>query len=254
MLSLNRIKFIRSLLAKKTRSDEKLFIVEGVKLVEELLLSSYKIHSIYAIQAWVEANQQLLIKLNINYAVITPNELERIAQLTTPNQVLALVHQPETVLNLNTLQGKMVLGLDNVADPGNLGTIIRIADWFGIDTIVCSPNTVEHYNTKVVQASMGSFFRVNVFYTALGQFIAEYKEQTTHPVYAAALGGKNVYNTDTKAPCLLVMGSESHGISKELEGLATGIVTIPAFEGSKAESLNVAVSTAIICGEIRRKG
>ncbi len=255
MLSPNRIKFIRSLADKKIRSSEKLFTVEGVKPVEELLLSGYKIHSIYAVADWVDARQPLLDKLNANYAAVTPKELERISQLNTPNQVLAVVHQTETVLEVNTLNGKMVLALDNVADPGNLGTIIRIADWFGISTIVCSPNTVDSHNQKVVQASMGSFFRVNVFYADLVEFITGYKQQhPQQPVYAATLGGKDLYSEEIKAPCLLVMGSESHGISADVEKLATSLITIPQFTGSKAESLNVAVSTAIICGEIRRKG
>lgn len=255
MLSPNRIKFIRSLADKKIRSSEKLFTVEGVKPVAELLLSGYKIHSIYAVAEWIDAHQQLLDMLNVSYAAINPKELERISQLNTPNQVLALVYQTETVLEVNKLKDKMVLALDNVADPGNLGTIIRIADWFGIDTIICSPNTVDSYNQKVVQASMGSFFRVNIFYTNLVEFILSYKQQhLQHPIYAATLGGKGLYQSEIKAPCLLVMGSESHGISPEIEKLATDLITIPAFAGSKAESLNVAVSTAIICGEVRRKG
>lgn len=255
MLSSNQIKFLRSLSAKKTRNDEKLFVVEGIKLVDELLVSACKIHSIYGTDAWIQSQCALLDRKQVDYYTITQTELERVSQLNTPNQVLAVVHQPDTNLNLNTLQGKMVLALDNVADPGNLGTIIRIADWFGIDTIICSETTVELYNNKVVQASMGSFFRVKVHYATLVDAIEQYKELFPgQGVYAAVLGGTDLYQSDIKCPCMLVMGSESHGISADAQKLATHKVTIPPYAGSGAESLNVAVSTAILCAEVRRKG
>lgn len=255
MLSSNQIKFLRSLSAKKTRNNEKLFVVEGIKLVDELLVSSCKIHSIYAIGAWIESHYTLLDRKQVDYYTITQTELERVAQLNTPNQVFAVVHQPDTNLSLNTLAGKMVLALDNVADPGNLGTIIRIADWFGIDTIICSDNTVELYNNKVVQASMGSFFRVKVRYAGLADAITQYKQLFPNQgIYAAVLGGTDLYQSDIKSPCMLVMGSESHGISADVQKLATHKVTIPPYAGSGAESLNVAVSTAILCAEVRRKG
>lgn len=255
MLSANQIKFLRLLATKKGRTDENLFIVEGVKLVEELLHSAYKIHSIYGLEGWIEANRAVLNQKKVAHTTVNAAELERISQLNTPNQVFAVVNQSDTNINLNTLEGKMVLALDNVADPGNLGTIIRIADWFGIKSIICSPNTVELYNTKVVQASMGSFFRVNVFYAGLEESISQYKQLFPgQPVYAAVLGGKDLYQSGIAAPCMLVMGSESHGISTAVQELATEKITIPAYAGSGAESLNVAVSTAIICAEIRRKG
>jgi RNA methyltransferase, TrmH family len=250
-----KLSFYAACLQKKTRNDEKLFVVEGIKLVDELLVSACKIHSIYGTDAWIESHYQLLDRKQADYYTITQTELERVSQLNTPNQVFAVVHQPDTNLNLNTLQGKMVLALDNVADPGNLGTIIRIADWFGIDTIICSENTVELFNNKVVQASMGSFFRVKVRYAGLVDVIAQYKQLFPHQgIYAAVLGGTDLYQSDIKSPCMLVMGSESHGISADVQKLATHTVTIPPYAGSGAESLNVAVSTAILCAEVRRKG
>lgn len=253
MLTPNRIKFLRSLSAKKARTDEGLFTVEGVKPVDELLGSTYKIHSVYGLPDWIAANEKRLQRANIEYHLTSQTELERISQLTTPNNVVALAYQNKPTFAVNTLKGKLVLVLDGVGDPGNMGTIIRIADWFGIDTVVCSANSVEQYNPKTVQAAMGSLFRVGVFYTDLVTFITEYKSEFAgNGVYAANLGGENLYGKPIKTPCLLVMGSESHGISKPVEKLATGLITIPSFGNSKAESLNVAVSTAIICGEIRR--
>lgn len=254
MLSANRIKLLRSLSAKKTRADEGLFTVEGIKPVGELLDSSLKIHSIYAVDEWINQNRQQLAVCGAEVVTVTNKELERISQLSTPNQVVAVAHQPTANLKLNALGNKLVLGLDGIADPGNLGTIIRIAEWFGIDTLVCSTNSVELYNPKTVQATMGSLFRVNVFYTDLDKFVADYKAACTNPVCAAVLGGDDLYASPVKSPCLLLMGSESHGLSNALIAASTHKITIPAAAHSKAESLNVGVSTAIIVAELRRKG
>lgn len=253
MLSVNRIKFLRTLSAKKTRVSEGLFTVEGVKPVAELLGSSIKIHSVYAVDEWVAQHKQLLAVSGAEVVTVTATELERISQLSTPNQVFAVAHQPQTTLNINALGDKLVLALDDVSDPGNMGTIIRIADWFGIDTIICSPNTVELYNPKTVQSTMGSLFRVNVFYTDLLPAIADYKKAHKNPVCAAVLGGDDLYASTVKSPCLLLMGSESHGLSAELTNESTHKITIPSAPGSKAESLNVGVSTAIIVSELRRR-
>jgi TrmH family RNA methyltransferase len=253
MLSTNRIKFLRSLTAKKTRADEGLFTVEGVKPVAELLGSPIKIHSVYALNGWIMEYKTQLAASGAEVVTVTEKELERISQLATPNQVLALAYQPTVALDINALGNKLVLALDDVSDPGNMGTIIRIADWFGIDTIICSPNTVELYNPKTVQATMGSLFRVNVFYTDLKPFVEEYKATYNNPVCAAVLGGEDLYTSPIKAPCLLLMGSESHGLSAELINASTRKITIPAAAGSKTESLNVGVSTAVIVSELRRR-
>ncbi|UPT67481.1 MAG: RNA methyltransferase [Sphingobacteriales bacterium JAD_PAG50586_3] len=253
MLSVNRIKFLRSLSAKKTRVFEGLFTVEGAKPVAELLGSAIKIHSVYAVDEWITQHKQLLAFSGAELVPVTYTELERISQLATPNQVFAVAHQPQAHLDLNTLGDKLVLALDDVSDPGNMGTIIRIADWFGIDTIVCSPNTVEQYNPKTVQATMGSLFRVNVFYTDLLPFVEDYKKAHKNPVCAAVLGGDDLYASPVKSPCLLLMGSESHGLSVGLINASTHKITIPAAVGSKAESLNVGVGTAIIVSELRRR-
>jgi TrmH family RNA methyltransferase len=253
MLSANRIKFLRTLSAKKTRVAEGLFTVEGVKPVAELLGSAIKIHSVYAVNEWITQHRQLLAVSGAEVVTITHTELERISQLTTPNQVFAVAHQPQTTLDINALGDKLVLALDDVSDPGNMGTIIRIADWFGIDTIICSPNTVELYNPKTVQSTMGSLFRVQVFYTDLLPAIADYKKAHNNPVCAAVLGGDDLYASPVQTPCLLLMGSESHGLSAELINTSTHKITIPSAPGSKAESLNVGVSTAIIVSEFRRR-
>jgi RNA methyltransferase, TrmH family len=254
MLSAARIKFIRSLSTRKIRAAERLFTVEGVKPVAELLASGYKVHSIYALPQWIAQNKTLLAKSKTEVNPVTDTELERITQLSTPNQVLALVFMPTNQLSINTLKDKLVLALDNLADPGNLGTIIRVADWFGIDTIICSENTVEQYNPKTVQATMGSLFRLNMQYVSLENFIERYKTAyPTHPIAAAVLGGEDLYAQALQTPCLLVMGSESHGISPAVVDMCTHKLTIPAYGASGAESLNVAVSTAIICAELRRQ-
>ncbi len=253
MLSANRIKFLRSLSTKKARNDEGLFIVEGVKPVDELLSSGFKIHSVYGLEGWINNHTERLTQLGVEHFTLNPTDLERISQLNTPNQVFAVGVQRQAHYNLADLGKGLVLALDNVTDPGNLGTIIRIADWFGAAAVVCSPGTVEVYNPKTVQSAMGSLFRVPVHYMPLDSFIADYKNvHQANGVYAAVLGGNDLYTAGAALPCLLVMGSESHGISAAIVDMATHKVTIPAYGNSGAESLNVAVSTAIICAELRR--
>lgn len=240
MLSKNELKYIQSLCQKKQRQEERLFLVEGAKLVEELLLTSYEVKHIYALPAWAEKHSRLP-----NLTVITESELERISNLQTPNQVLAVVAQPEQAAS-PVLENQLTLVLDNIQDPGNLGTIIRIADWFGIQQIVASPDTVEHYNPKVIQSTMGSFARVQVWYRPLLPFLQAVKL----PVYGALLTGKNLYEEIPLKEGLLLIGNESKGIAPELLQFISHPITIPRI--GRAESLNAAVAAGIIVSHLTR--
>lgn len=246
MLSKSQISFIKSLHQKKYRKENGIFIIEGIKSIIEFLKSDYQIHSIY----YTSKTSATLPKVsaNINLFEVTEAELQKISTLQTPQHILALVHIPsKKEVDLNALQNAFSLVLDDVQDPGNLGTIIRTADWFGIKTIICSENTVEAYNPKTVQSTMGSLCRVNIIYTSLVPFLKSIKL----PIYGALLDGENIYQTNWGNEGLILLGNEGHGIGKELIEQITVPVTIPRF--GAAESLNVAVSAAIFCSEISRK-
>jgi len=236
MLTNNQVKLIRSLSLKKYRQQLGLFIIEGPKVVTELLKSKYEIENIFALEAWVDENSDLLADAELR--IVNEKALGRISQFKSPNQVVAVVKQQHLTIEKFENEG-VNLVLDNINDPGNLGTIIRICDWFGIENLICSTNTVDCYNAKTVQASMGSILRTNIYYTDLQEFI----EQSPYPFYGASLEGQPINNTAFKKPCFIVMGSESHGISPELKPLLKGEFKIP--RKGRAESLNVAVATAI---------
>ena len=222
-----------------------MFIIEGIKSIVEFIHSSYEIHSIY----YLAHNRPLLPNLPANIKLFEVNnaELEKISTLQAPQGIIALVHMPKhPELALNTLSGSFSIVLDGVQDPGNLGTIIRTADWFGIKQVICSVNTVEVYNPKTVQATMGSLSRVNIFYTDLLPLLHD----SPLPIFGAVLDGISMYTTDWGKEGLLILGNEGQGISAEVMPLITRPVTIPRFGG--AESLNVAVSAAILCADISR--
>ena len=230
MLTKNQIKLIRSLSLKKNRQKHGMFIVEGEKLVDEVLNSNWEIESIYATKEWIGTDA----------IIISNNELSRISALKTPNKVLAVVKIKEISFSVN---GDTVLALDGVKDPGNLGTIIRLADWFGVRDILCSKDCVDYLNPKVVQSTMGSFSRVNVHYTSLAEIFRTYDD---YNIYVSVLNGtplKEVRNVKKK---IIVMGSESRGVSEEIIELAAEKITIPKSEFSMAESLNVSIASAII--------
>ena len=240
MISINQKKFVNSLKQKKFRTQYNCFLVEGVKMVDELLLSNYEVEHLFATATWKENNS------TVNCIEISEKELNSITSLKTPNEVLAVVKQKETCLT--DLSSQLTIALDQIQDPGNLGTIIRTADWFGVQNIICSEDSVEKYNPKVIQATMGSFFRVNVKYSNLKEFFSSNSELR---VYGSLLEGKNVYEKQLKPEgSVLLMGNESKGISKDLLPLITEEITIPSF--GNAESLNVAVATAILCSESKR--
>lgn len=245
MLSKSQISFIKSLHQKKYRKENGIFIIEGIKSIVEFLNSEYLIHSIY----YTSKISGTLPKVsaNINLFEVTETELQKISTLQTPQSILALVNIPaQKEIDLNSLENKFSLVLDDVQDPGNFGTIIRTADWFGIKNVICSENTVEAYNPKTVQSTMGSLCRVNVQYTNLNNFLGK----TKLPIYGALLNGGNIYQTKWGKAGLILLGNEGHGISKELIEKISFPVTIPRF--GEAESLNVAVSAAIFCSEISR--
>jgi RNA methyltransferase, TrmH family len=253
MLSKNQISFINSLKQKKYREEQQLFIAEGAKIVPELLNSSIVVKQIYATSDFLRTHT---IPATIERFEIKETELERISALTKSNEVLAVCETPTYTLENDSLKGKLTLVLDDIKDPGNLGTIVRIADWFGMDTIVCSNDSVDAFNPKVVQATMGSLARIQIHYTDLNVFLKE--QSSTIAVYGALLEGKNIYTEKLNTEGLIVIGNESRGISESIQTLLTDKISIPSFshykEGSgEAESLNAAIATSIICSEFRRR-
>ena len=239
MLVKPKLKYIQTLGQKKFREQEGLFIAEGPKSVSELLASgNAKVKEVLALKDWIEENKKLLVKTAVTE--ISQIELERISQLTTPNKVLAIVHQFDNN-TAGATKGKISLVLDSLQDPGNLGTIIRIADWFGVEQVICSHDTADVYNSKVVQATMGSIARVKVIYTDLSTWLAE---QRGTQIYAAVLDGQDVTTMKKIKEGIFIFGNESKGISPELLKLVNIKLTIP--KKGKAESLNVAVAVGVI--------
>ncbi|MFB0939331.1 MAG: RNA methyltransferase [Urechidicola sp.] len=240
MLSKNQIKLITSLQQKKYRSKHDLFIVEGVKGVNEFLKSEFKLDIIFCTDTFSHEISSDKVQL------VSDNELKKISNLKNPNQVLALFFIPEgRGLDFN----KSTLVLDGVNDPGNLGTIIRLCDWFGIEQLLCSPTTVDCYNSKVVQSTMGSLKRVSIEYSELKPFL----NTSTLPIYASIMNGKNIYENPIEKDAIIVMGNEANGISQEILDIITYSVTIPRFgKSQETESLNVATATAILLSEFRR--
>ena len=249
MISKNQIKLIRQLEMKKFRSREGLFVAEGPKVVGDLL-RRYDAKAIYATDGW---NPPADVSLSL-VERITDDELHRISFLQHPQQVLALFPIPESdsSSSLSHLSSSLSLALDGIQDPGNLGTIIRIADWFGIDTIYCSEDTADAYNPKVVQATMGSHARVNIIYLSLEALFDSLPDD--FPVYGTLLDGDDIYQQPLSQNGIIVMGNEGNGISPEIRAKVNRRLLIPRFRtGDSAESLNVAIATAITCSEFRRR-
>jgi TrmH family RNA methyltransferase len=258
MLSKSRISLIRSLKYKKFREKSGLFVAEGEKTVNDLITTQtektdlFKIQAIYATAEWL-MNQRVRSAKEYELIEITAEELKRISFHTTPNKVLALVRIPDYTPDDDYIQNNISLVLDNIQDPGNLGTIIRIAHWFGITHIICSGNSTDIYNPKTIQAAMGSLWSVRVFYTKLSAFLKHYYDHTDLPVIGAFLSGSNIYTQPPVQKGLIVLGNEARGISKELEPFIRSRISIPPFsENSHPDSINVAMSAAIICSELRR--
>jgi TrmH family RNA methyltransferase len=242
MLSKSQLKYIQSLGQKKYRDAEEVFVAEGPKIVKELMQNkNVVIRHVYALHEWVLENQQLLQAKDVT--IINETELEKLSQLKTSNKVIAVVKKFE--VKEPATKDKISLVLDTIQDPGNLGTILRIADWFGISQIICSHDCAGIYNTKVVQATMGSIARVNVFYTDLVDWL---KKQTGVEIYAGVLQGKDVTKMSTMREGLIIIGNESTGIRPEVLQYASEKVSIT--RKGNAESLNAAVATGIILSHL----
>lgn len=238
MLSKSQIKLITRLKQKKYRIADGFFVAEGIKVIKELLESSLELHYLFTTEPFKSHTE--------SETLITENELKKISFLTTPNKALAVFKIPEQK-NIET-QG-LIVALDSVRDPGNLGTIIRLCDWFGIKELVCSKETVDCYNPKVVQATMGSITRVNISYLDFNTFLAEAET----PIFGAFMDGKNVYKSKLPKEGIIIMGNEANGISEAIERQVTDRIAIPRFGDLQAtESLNVATATAILLSEFKR--
>jgi len=258
MLSRSRLTQLRSLRQKKFRRENGLFVAEGTKLVLELLASDFVVESVFAKTEWLKIQHHRLKNVE-DVIAVDDDELSRISSLVTPQDVLAIVQIPAVEFDFGSLEKNYCIVLDGIRDPGNFGTIIRVADWFGMHDMVCSPDCAEVWNPKVVQASMGSLTRVRVHEFPLPDFFRKMNEkypgQQAIPVYGTFLEGKSIYETAWKKNGVVVIGNESAGIRPETEKFITERITIPAFPGKKekgAESLNAAVATSITISEIRR--
>lgn len=250
MLTKNTIKLIRSLELKKFRTRENSFVAEGPKVVGDLL-AVMRPKMVFATSQWISENNTN----GIDVEMVSEDELSRISFLQHPQQVLAVFPMPsydESIDYAKELKGRLTLALDSVQDPGNLGTIIRIADWFGIETILCSHETADAYNPKVIQATMGSIARVRIIYTDLTKTLEAIASEM--PIYGTFLDGENIHSRQLPQEAVIVMGNEGKGISQEVARLVTDRVLIPNYPTGRptADSLNVAIATAITCAEFRR--
>jgi TrmH family RNA methyltransferase len=252
MLSKAIIKLIRSLDQKKIRVENSLFVVEGNKIVGEILNSKLQIKYLIAVKEWLTENKKLP---KTEIFEVTEKELQQISFQKSPQRVFAVCEIPNKELYFDDLKNSLSLALDDIQDPGNLGTIIRIADWFGIKNIIASPATADLYNPKVIQATMGAFARVNVHYHSLSEFLKKAKSEISLNIYGTTLNGENIYKQKLADNGIIVMGSEGNGISKEVLKVLTKQLYIPSFKSDSltSESLNVATATAIICAEFRRQ-
>ena len=236
MLTQKQIKFIKSLSIKKNRDYHNCFVVEGEKLVEELIYSKYEILKIYSTNDWKKKTHKTIS--------ISNHDLKKISNFKTPNKVLAIVRiQNNKVKNT----GNITLILDDIQDPGNFGTIIRLCDWFNVREIICSEKTVDLYNPKVIQATMGSIFRVKINYTNILNYIKKIK----NPIYASSLSGENIKELNISKKIHLIIGNESNGISKDVLGKVTKKITIKR-HNKNSESLNVATATGILLHELSK--
>ena len=259
LLSNSKKKMIRSLALKKIRQAEKLFLAEGEKLVRDLIIHQmgrtdalYRIESVIATDEWIDANGD---KPGQDYDIFrtTQAELQEISQQQTPNQVMAIVHQHIPELEISQVKTWLSIGLEYLQDPGNLGTIIRLADWFGIRNILCSENCVDLYNPKTIQSTMGSFLRVNVYYVDLPSNISSLKEEKNYMVYGTGQNGNNLFHTPLFLPGIILFGNEANGLSPDIMDMADRILTIPYHDRtSHPDSLNVATAAAILCAEFRK--
>jgi len=248
MISKAKLKYIRSLELKKNRKSEGVFVAEGPKLIEDLIRVYNPIY-ICATPEWLVAHP------DVNANEVTEDELKKASFQEHPQQVLAIFRQPNDEVNaVSAITKGLCIALDDVQNPGNLGTIVRLADWFGIEHIFCSHGCADLFNPKVVQSTMGAIARVKVHYCNLVDLIASLPEGT--PIYGTFLNGEDMYSKELKQNGLIVMGNEGNGVSHEVADLVTERLYIPNYPKGRetSESLNVAIATAVICAEFRRRG
>tara|TARA_B100000927_G_scaffold288148_2_gene282259 strand:+ start:2010 stop:2729 length:720 start_codon:yes stop_codon:yes gene_type:complete len=239
VLTKNDIKLIKSLKHRKHRVENNLFVIEGLKIINEFINSDWEVKKIF-----LTNDTDLKTNLNLNY--ISNSDLKRISFLKTPNKILALVKIPKLIKNI---KGKLIIALDGVQDPGNLGSIIRLADWFGVSNILCSKNCVDVYNPKVVQSTMGSILRVSVNYVNL---IKEIQNLSKYKLFSSVLDGRNINDIDINGNSIILFGNESKGISEELISLSKNKISIPKLSSSKINSLNVSNACAIVLNNFIR--
>ncbi|MBK9014782.1 MAG: RNA methyltransferase [Saprospiraceae bacterium] len=249
-LSINQLKYLKSLHERKHRQKYHNFIVEGVKLANELLLSdTHQVETVVATTDWLETNKALL--RNVEAIIpVAEGELKKISLLTTPNQVFLVVKQPDLAFDEKSVANGLSLYLDDIRDPGNLGTILRIADWFGIPWVFCSPGSVEAYNPKVVQAGMGAFLRVKCVEMDFDELLSKLPNL---PIYGTVLDGDSIFDTTPIIPAIIAIGNESRGLSLEIQAKLTHRISIPKGPVGGAESLNAAVATGIVCAFFSKK-
>jgi TrmH family RNA methyltransferase len=239
MITKAEINLIRSLGDKRNRAKYGVFVVEGIKSISEMSQAGLEMEALYT-------------TTDSTGKMIKPSEMERISALKSPTEHLALFRIPKQQLNSEQVRSDITLVLDDVQDPGNLGTIIRLADWFGIKQIVCSPATADAFNPKTIQSTMGAIARVNVYYTPLDTFFEQFNDI---PCCGTFLDGENIYSAELPQPAIIVMGNEGNGISDKVSEFVNKRITIPPYplQSNTVESLNVAMATAIVCAEFRRR-
>lgn len=254
MISKNRAKFIVSLQKKKVRDEERLFIIEGDKLVREFMASGIRMHSLVAKPEFINSIPVELLNNVAEVDDVSYEELKSISTLKTPHNALAIIPMPDKVLNVNEVFNDICVALDFVQDPGNLGTIIRAAGWFGIKNIICSPDSVDVYNPKVIQASMGALLHVNVFYSDLKIFLTA-SEKENISVFGTLLEGESIYSHKLANKGIILLGNESKGISAELSPYITEKIMIPKFSKGKhgIDSLNVGMAASVVFSEFCRR-
>lgn len=261
MITKNDIKFIQSLKQTKFRKENKMFVVEGNKLVSELLASDFKVEYILVTETWLEKFPEMAASLK-SYEIVNAKQMEQMSSMVTPPGIIATAHTPSYNINPEDAENEFILALDGINDPGNLGTMIRTADWFGINKIVCSQDCADAWQAKTIQSTMGSIFRIQVIETDLREFLIKtqrHKDTKTQsddtdsatPIYGALMEGENIFTKKIeKRNGIIIIGSESHGIRKDILPLVTSPIHIPRGKGSQTESLNASVAAAIIMATI----
>ncbi len=257
MISTSQTKLVRSLRQKKFRYQHRLYQVEGEKMIRELAQikagDNHSIYQLFATGDWIGRNENLLSSSAISPIETSPSDIKKLSNLVTPPEAMALVRIPNPQVHIKALLQTAVLAFESIRDPGNLGTIIRTADWFGIDQIICSPDSVDVYNPKVVQSTMGAITRVSVLYMEIDQLLDQ-PEMKVKKVFGTFLKGEDIYQTPLGEHPLILFGNESHGLSDRFDARIHQKISIPSYSrnGKGSESLNVASSVAVVCSELKR--